>query len=303
MQFTEYLTDDNYLTFTVNNATVPNLVKDEIQNDYNQGMLAGVSVMMSLDKVVTTRRVYSIGDWMNEIGGYSQALVLAAAILMPIFQIRTLDKYLVLKLYKKQDEDHEEVLSSEREEEAPRLFKFASKTLKSRARIKTSRKTFVLELISNLLRKVCRRLKLDDDELHYLKARETLNKELDIKHFIKNIRLIRNSLKFLTTRKERHLVRMQADKNVVVLNKQDKADLALNDYELHDQSSEMGSDHYEQVLTDMRTHMKGKELSDREKFLLAGIHTVNIRQREMAQGMQNFFKRKIKEEMDRKKSI
>jgi len=26
---------------------------------------------MSLDKMVFTRRVYSMGDWMNEIGGYS----------------------------------------------------------------------------------------------------------------------------------------------------------------------------------------------------------------------------------------
>jgi len=92
---------------------------------------------------------------------------------------------------------------------------------------------------------------MNDDELHYLKARETLNKELDIKHFIKNIRLLRNSLKFLTTRKERHLVRMQADKNVVVVNKQDKDELAHDDYELHDQSSEMGSDHYEEVLKEM----------------------------------------------------
>jgi hypothetical protein len=34
-------------------------------------MLAGISIMMSLDKMVFTRRVYSMGDWMNEIGGYS----------------------------------------------------------------------------------------------------------------------------------------------------------------------------------------------------------------------------------------
>lgn len=81
-------------------------------------------------------------------------------------------------------------------------------------------------------RKLFWRKKLTDDELHYLKACETLNKELDIKHFIKNIRLLRNSLKFLTTRKERHLVRMQADKNVVVLNENDKDGLAHDDYEL-----------------------------------------------------------------------
>jgi len=50
---------------------VANLHKDEPQNDYNPGMIAGITVMMSFDKTVTTRRVYSMGDWMNEIGGYS----------------------------------------------------------------------------------------------------------------------------------------------------------------------------------------------------------------------------------------
>ena len=83
------------MTFSVNNVTVPILHKDDFVYDYNEGMLAGISIMMSLDKQVFTRRVYSMGDWMNEIGGYSQFLVLAAAFLMPIFKLRTLDKYLI----------------------------------------------------------------------------------------------------------------------------------------------------------------------------------------------------------------
>ena len=48
-----------------------------------------------------------------------------------------------------------------------------------------------------------------------MQARKKLNQELDISKFIKNIRLLRNSLKFLTDRRERYLVRMQADKNVI----------------------------------------------------------------------------------------
>jgi len=35
---------------------------------------------------------------------------------------------------------------------------------------------------------------------------------------------MRNSIKLLTTRLERDLVRMQADKNVILLNKEDKKD-------------------------------------------------------------------------------
>ncbi len=71
VQNTEILTDDNFLTFSIKNQTVPIINKDGFQYDYNEGMLAGISIMMSLDKMVFTRRVYSMGDWMNEIGGYS----------------------------------------------------------------------------------------------------------------------------------------------------------------------------------------------------------------------------------------
>jgi len=43
---------------------------------------------------------------------------------------------------------------------------------------------------------------------------------------------MRNSIKFLTTRKERDLVRMQADKNVILLNKKDTKDKILRNCEL-----------------------------------------------------------------------
>lgn len=97
-------------------------------------------------------------------------------------------------------------------------------------------------------------------------------------------------------------MRMQADKNVVVVNKQDKEELAHEDYELHEQSSEMGSDHYEEVLKEIQSKMSGNSLTDREKFLIAGINTVNIKQRELMQGLGSFFKHKLKLEMQKSKS-
>lgn len=60
-----------------------------------------------------------------------------------------------------------------------------------------------------------------------MKAHNRLQNELDIKQFIRNIRTLRNSLKFLTTRRERNLVKMQADKNVIILKESDKAQLCL----------------------------------------------------------------------------
>ena len=56
--------------------------------------------------------------------------------------------------------------------------------------------------------KCCKSCKYDDDEMHYFKAQVTLDKELDIEKIVKNVRLLRNAIKFLTTRRERYLVKM-----------------------------------------------------------------------------------------------
>ena len=53
-------------------------------------------------------------------------------------------------------------------------------------------------------------------------------KELDIKNFIQSLRTNRNSMKFLTTQAERRFVRMQADKNVLVLREGEKSLLEMD---------------------------------------------------------------------------
>jgi len=48
--------------------------------------------------------------------------------------------------------------------------------------------------------------------------------------------------------------------------------------------------------------MSGNSLTDREKFLIAGINTINIKHRELMHGLGSFFKRKLKAEMQKSKS-
>ena len=55
-----------------------------------------------------------------------------------------------------------------------------------------------------------------------------MSKELDIKNFIQSLRTNRNSMKFLTTQAERRFVRMQADKNVLVLREGEKSLLEMD---------------------------------------------------------------------------
>jgi hypothetical protein len=100
---TEFELDDNLLTFGKERQTFGILEKEELTNDYTPGAVAGVTIMMSLDKVIFFRRVYSIGDWMNEVGGYSSLLLLAGWLILPLFKGHSLDKYLVYKLYKMQE--------------------------------------------------------------------------------------------------------------------------------------------------------------------------------------------------------
>ena len=61
-----------------------------------------------------------------------------------------------------------------------------------------------------------------EDYWVYLKAKSKLAKELDIKRFITNLHLIHNAVKFLTTARQRSLMRMKADKNVIVLKEDEK---------------------------------------------------------------------------------
>jgi hypothetical protein len=62
----------------------------------------------------------------------------------------------------------------------------------------------------------CKNCPLSDSDWHFIKAKEKLENELDIEHLIKNNRLLKNALNFLTTKRERYLLRMQANKNVIM---------------------------------------------------------------------------------------
>jgi hypothetical protein len=55
-----------------------------------------------------------------------------------------------------------------------------------------------------------------------------ISKELDIKNLIQSMRINRNSMKLLTTLAERRFVKMQADKNVLVLREGERSLLEIN---------------------------------------------------------------------------
>jgi hypothetical protein len=90
----------------------------------------------------------------------------------------------------------------------------------------------------------CLRSKNPSDESFYYKsASARLQRELDIKHFIKSTRLFDNVLKWLTSKRERRLVYMQASKEVV--------SKLPGDQKTTVSSSDFDSDNFESYLTRM----------------------------------------------------
>lgn len=126
-----------------------------------------------------------------------------------------------------------------------------------------------------------------------------LHRELDVNKIVKNLRNIRNILQFMTTRGERRLNRMQADKNMIIIGMKEQT--ALMDFlagkqvqtqKIYEDSSEFASEDYQDYL---------EQISDKVD---SGSVTFRKREREMIQGITfkrgAFLRNKIKHSMKAK---
>ena len=66
-----------------------------------EGLISGVMIELSLDKKVSYRRVYSLLEWLGEIGGFFTVLNAACLFMVAMFSPWDWEKYLVRKLYKR----------------------------------------------------------------------------------------------------------------------------------------------------------------------------------------------------------
>ena len=98
---------------------------------------------------------------------------------------------------------------------------------------------------------------------------------------------MQNALIYLTTERQRKLIRMKADKQVIILDESDKELLnkplsKLNLQEItkmHDDSTVFESEEYERYVEDLQTKTKNKEISleNKERELLESILTIHMR--------------------------
>lgn len=63
-------------------------------------MISEILIQMGRDKRLIDRRVYTIFDWMNEVGGFYGFIQLLVSMVLPLFQVWTLEKNLIRKLFK-----------------------------------------------------------------------------------------------------------------------------------------------------------------------------------------------------------
>jgi len=74
-----------------------------VQQVGSGGALIDIIFELGQSKQLIERRVYGLFDWMNEVGGFFGFMQLLFQIVMPFFQIWSLEKFLIQKLYRGQD--------------------------------------------------------------------------------------------------------------------------------------------------------------------------------------------------------
>lgn len=98
---TDTITNDNYVPSSNKNQTYPSYEQQGMIPYYGK-ILGGIMIQMSPDKIEIQRTVYGVSDWLNEVGGFGQAVQFIFILIVPFLKFWTLEKYRQTMLYKKQ---------------------------------------------------------------------------------------------------------------------------------------------------------------------------------------------------------
>jgi hypothetical protein len=171
---------------------------------------------LSPSKVMIERRVYNIFDWMNEVGGFYGFLELAVKLILPYFQVWSLQKFLIQKLYSVRSISSNATLKSDEQvDRQQRLVDEALFHLRHRKKIRPPKDFVLVTICKRVISCICETVGVNRQKRFYKKAKQNLEQELDVIHFIKMSRLLHNSVKLLFSPRERQLMHMQAYRQVV----------------------------------------------------------------------------------------
>lgn len=172
-------------------------------------------IEVSSDMKVSNRRVYAAMDFLGEIGGFYSSVNAACLLLIALLSPWNYEKYLVKKLYRRSKPDTTSV-------ETPRTIGSDSKSLLERAMSVKNRRMPIIAHAHNAIREVmqfalrgCWRYSKED--IYFKKARTRLNTELDVKQVIRTINFLKAAVKLFTSKRERRLLRIQANRTAVTV--------------------------------------------------------------------------------------
>ena len=180
--------------------------------------MGGVLIEMGFDVNEIQRSVYGFADWLGVVGGFLGSIEFIFQVVVPLVAVWSLEKYLIVSLFHRYyDNPTSNIKHLKQLNHKNRRFEEIKLSLNDRKRIEPSQLPGIIESFRGILMKCFKSLRYRDDDYFAMKARMRLAKEMDIKKYVQSVRANRNSMKFLTTQRERRIVAMQADKNVLTL--------------------------------------------------------------------------------------
>jgi hypothetical protein len=147
-------------------------------------------------------------------------MIFIATALFPMFRRSTIEGFLIHKLYKTIKQQPHHTSSANLKDE----IDFAKQTLKKRYKTRHlplcglfwNLKKFFIQLFDRI--KCCKKIMCFDftaDEKTFMSAKLRLARELDVKNFIRNFRMLKSQLKILLDANHKKLLRMQAGQSVI----------------------------------------------------------------------------------------
>ena len=112
-------------------------------------MQQNILFSLTMDKLSIERRVYTLFDWAEEVGGFQGFILLLIQIVLPYCQVFSLEKYLVSKLFKSQrmaENTHSELAD-------------ATKAIQRRKKIKPDNELPLVTWLKNKFAEKCKSLK------------------------------------------------------------------------------------------------------------------------------------------------
>jgi hypothetical protein len=205
---------DEYLRVHSNLSRYWNLLrKESFSYYYNPNMmLNGIMIDNDEDFKITSRTVYDLSDLAGEVGGFASTVNLILAFLFPFIRFDSLETYLISRLFKQPHKKPIETPSGELSAER-KLIVMTQSSVQLRQPIKERTRNPIIEFFKS--KGLCLAPFLyDRQDYNYLKSRQKLATELDIKRILKSLRYLRSTVRFLTNSNERRLLRLQANYTV-----------------------------------------------------------------------------------------